>query len=326
MKNDLKTKKMKANTIPIFFAVDDNYVPFLCVALRSLSDNSTSKYDYKIHILIDKLSDESKRSILNFEKENISISFVDVQDKLQKLCARLHMRDYYTKATYYRFFVPEMFPEYDRGLYLDCDIVINCDIAKLYNCFMGQNLIAAVTDEIITDIEVFADYSEKVLGISKNNYFNAGILVMNLKKMRQVGIEKQFVELLKKRTYRVAQDQDYLNVLCRDNIFYLDKKWNKTPMPDSNTSIIPYIVHYKINYKPWRYDNIPYAEHFWKYAEKTEFYGELKQVKQNYTKEEKERDSAQYNGLVALAKEEIANAENETQCLICESPLCMEAI
>ncbi len=304
-------KKAKENTttakttVPIFFAVDDNYVPFLCVALRSLCDNRSSAFEYRIHVLIETLSQASRSSIKEFESENVKISFIDVREKLKALCQRLHIRDYYTKATYYRFFVPDMFPEYDRGLYLDCDIVINCDISRLYNSPIGSNLVGAIPEEVMTDIDIFGRYSETVLGIPRNEYFNAGILVMNLKKMREIEIEKRFSELLNVRVYRVAQDQDYLNVICHGKVFYLNKKWNKTPMPDSSESIIPHIVHYKINFKPWRYDDIPYADHFWKYADKTEFGEMLHKIKENYSDEEKARDTAQYDGLVSLAAEEI---------------------
>lgn len=296
------TKQNK--TIPIFFAVDDNYVPHLCVALRSLIDNCSKKYDYQINILIDSLSDESRHTICEMQTDNIKVAFVSVEEKLREICARLHMRDYYTKATYYRFFIPEIFSQYDKGIYLDCDIVITDDISKLYNCHLGHNLAAAIPDEVITDIEVFAQYSENVLALPRRKYFNAGIMVMNLEEMRKFRIEERFAEILNQRTFSVAQDQDYLNVLCRNRILYLSKSWNKTPMPDSDLSVTPHIVHYKINFKPWRYDNIPYAELFWEYAAKTSFYDYFVDIKNNYSDSEKQRDSLQYDNLIKLATEE----------------------
>jgi len=291
--------------IPIFFAVDDNYAKYLCVALRSLTDNRSDKYDYKIHILIEKLSDHIKDAILEYESDNVKIEFVDVTDKIRTICARLHMRDYYTKATYYRFFVPEMFPQYDKGLYLDCDIAISCDIAKLYRKHIGNNLVVAIPDEIITDINVFGEYSETVLGIPREEYFNAGILVMNLAEMRRINIEERFSELLAQRTFRVAQDQDYLNVLCYGRSVLINKKWNKTPMPYSNPKKTPRIAHYKINYKPWKYDDVIYGNIFWDYAKKTRFYNDLLKEKESYTEAEMQRDSMQYEALVALAVDEV---------------------
>ena len=293
----MKTKEI----IPIFFAVDDNYAKYLCVALRSLVDNRSDKYDYKIHVLIENLSDDIKEAILEFEVENVKIEFVDVTDNLRSICERLHMRDYYTKATYYRFFVPEMFPKYSKGLYLDCDIAITCDIAKLYKKPLGQNLVVAVPDEIMTDIDVFGRYAETVLGVPRNEYFNAGILVMNLSEMRKMNIEKKFAELLSERTFRVAQDQDYLNVICYGRTTLINKIWNKTPMPYSDPTKTPRIAHYKINYKPWKYDGVVYGELFWEYAKRTRFYNELLEAKNSYTEAEKQRDQSQYDSLVELA-------------------------
>ena len=302
--------------VPIFFAVDDNYAKYLCVALQSLVCNSSDKYLYKIHVLIESLSEDIKSSILNFERENVEIEFVDVSEKLRAICQRLHIRDYYTKATYYRFFVPEMFPQYDKGLYLDCDIAITRDVSKLYHKRMGKrDLVVAIPDEIITDIDVFGRYSEIVLEIPRNEYFNAGILVMNLAEMRRINIENRFADLLAKRTFRVAQDQDYLNVLCYGRSVLVSKKWNKTPMPDSDPENTPYIAHYKINYKPWKYDGVVYGDLFWKYAKDTIFYSELLEAKNAYTEAEKQRDQHQYDSLVELAIKEVEEQEKASTLL-----------
>lgn len=305
--------KNNKNIIPIFFAVDDFYTDYLCVTLQSLIENSTKDYEYMVYVLIDELSDINKESIMKMERGNIKIKFTSVTDKLRKICKKLHMRDYYTKATYYRFFIPELFPQYDKGLYLDCDIVMTVDIAELYNTELGDNYIAAIPEEFITDVEVFGIYSEKVLGVPREKYINAGILVMNLAEMRRVQIKEQFAELLGKATYKVAQDQDYLNVICKNKALILDKTWNKTPMPMADRTITPKIAHYKINFKPWKFDNLPYGELFWQYAKNTDCYERLLINKENYSKENKERDKNQYIGLVRLALDEIDEKEREQE-------------
>ena len=291
----------KPNVVPVFFAVDDRYVPFLYVALRSLIDHASDDHHYRIHILIDQLSEENRQSLSTLSRDNVEILFTDVTGKLRAICDRLHIRDYYSKTTYYRFFIPSLFPQYERGVYLDCDIVLNRDVADLYHVPMGTSLVSAIVEEVISDIDVFGKYSEEVLHVSRNAYFNAGILVMNLAEMRRICLEEQFVRLLGRRTYRVAQDQDYLNVLCRDRVTLLSKQWNKTPMPGSDETVEPYIVHYKINFKPWRYDDIPYAEYFWKYAERTPYADFFRNMKDTYSEEEKSRDKEQYDNLEALA-------------------------
>ncbi len=307
----MKNTIQKREIIPIFFAVDDNYVPYLTVAISSLIDNSSERYNYHINVLIERLSPENVSILEAMQTENVKIDFVNVTQKVKAICSRLHLRDYYTKATYYRFFIPDMFPQYAKGVYLDCDIVITRDIANMYNHDIGSCLVGAITDEVITDIDVFARYSEIVLNIPKKQYFNAGILVMNLREMRRIRIEEVFANLLSEREFRVAQDQDYLNVICHGRTRYLDTTWNKTPMPSSDRNKIPNIAHYKINFKPWRYDNVPYGELFWKYAERTPFYNSLLEIKNNYSKAEMERDQAQYDGLVALAAKEVEDELNK---------------
>ncbi len=291
-------------TIPIFFAVDDNYAPYLAVALESLKDNASDKYFYDINVLIEKISDRHRNVIEGMQEENIRITFYDVTEKVHALCERLHLRDYYTRATYYRFFIPDMFPQYDKGLYLDCDIAITRDVAEMYITPLGNKLVGAMSDEVITDIDVFGRYSEVVLGVPRNKYFNAGILVMNLREMRKMRIEEVFASLLSVKTYSVAQDQDYLNVICYGRVKMLDLLWNKTPMPYSDPDKTPYIAHYKINFKPWKYDGVLYGELFWKYAERTPFYAELLAAKNSYADSERKRDEDQYNALKALAHKE----------------------
>ena len=304
-------KKTNQKLIPIFFAVDDNYAPYLAVAIRSLIETSSKNNFYDINILVESISEKHEKNILSMQKENIRISFCNVKEKVISLCSRLHLRDYYTRATYYRFFIPELFPKYNKGLYLDCDIAITRDVADMYNTPLGNNLVGAMNEEVMTDIDVFGKYSEVVLGIDRFKYFNAGILVINLHEMRKMHIEEVFASLLSIRTYSVAQDQDYLNVICQGRVKYLNILWNKTPMPYADPAKTPYIAHYKINFKPWKYDGIVYGELFWHYAKKTPYYAELKAAKECYTDAEKARDHEQYLSLERLAKEETAKEISE---------------
>ena len=64
------------------------------------------------------------------------------------------------------------------------------------------------------------------------------------------------------------------------------------------------LIHYNLAYKPWHFDNVLYKEHFWKYAEKTEFYDRIKEFGKNYTEEDKEKDDASSAKLIELAKKE----------------------
>ena len=86
---------------------------------------------------------------------------------------------------------------------------------------------------------------------------------MNLNKLRKDKIYERFVKMLAIVKFIVAPDQDYLNVICKDKVKYLDKSWNCSPLfIDANSPENPKIVHFKLTAKPWHYSNIKYADFY----------------------------------------------------------------
>lgn len=308
-------KFMKSYTsdkeIPIFFATNDNYAPFLAVALKSMLKHASKDYFYRIYVLTTNLSDDYKSRLKQVLTENSSLEYISLQKELDKFSELFHLRDYYSKETYYRFFIANLFPQYKKVLYLDCDIVVLGDISELYNVNVSNYMLAGVQEEVMDTIEVFGNYVEKTLGIKCKNYINAGILLINTERFRQKHIEQRFVELINKFTFTVTQDQDYLNVLCKDQIKYLNLGWNKTAFfnpkfHDKNLKI----VHYKMNWKPWNYDDVLYGNYFWKYAKQTDFYSQIQQILWNYSDEKKHKDQKAYKNLVKQALNDTNDPNN----------------
>lgn len=272
----------KTTAIPIFFSCDDNYLPFLAVSIRSLIDNASPDYDYRIHILNNGLTAKRVAPILAMQQENVEICLVDVSHALAPIAERLNLRDYYTVSIYFRLFIASMFPQYHKAIYLDADITVNGDISGLYNIPLGQRMLGVISDDIIASHRDFRRYAEEAIGVPYRRYFNSGVLLMNLDQFRIQQIERKFVYLL--QTYHfdtVCPDQDYLNVLCKDKVLYLDKGWNKMSI-DTDYAGRPNLVHYNMFYKPWQYKNIAYGEYFWKYAAKTPFYRELRSMQDSF--------------------------------------------
>ena len=169
---------------------------------------------------------------------------------------------------------------------------------------MGDNLISAVSDGAVQSIDIFKDYVEKVVGVSDYNYyFNAGMIVMNLKELREYKFQEKFLYLLEKIRFEVAQDQDYLNRLCKGRVKLIDSSWNTMPIMGIQDKQ-PKIIHYNLGAKPWYFDDVPYQEYFWNAAEKTEFYNEIRNYKNEYTEEDKQRDDANSAKLIELAQKE----------------------
>lgn len=266
--------------VPVFFAIDEGYSKYLCVCLRSLMDNADTKgYKYDIHILNSGLSEENRKIIsnLNNDKKSFEIYFDDMTEAYEKIQQSLPIRDYYSPITYFRFFIADYFPQYDKAVYIDADTIVLQSIHKLYKIKLLNNYVAASPCRVISQTPLFCEYTKKALGIEPNHYFSAGVMLMNTKLMRAQKIHKEFVELANYYSFRVAQDQDYLNVLCKGRVRYIGPEYNcetfKT-IPCEEKDII--VLHYCLGKKPWNDKNMPLGHYFWDYAIKTPYYTELK--------------------------------------------------
>ena len=301
--------------VNVFFASDERYLPFLAVAIKSLSDNARGEYIYNVNVLSEGFGDEALLPLYPLLRENVRVKIHDVREKIGALRDQLQfrLRDYYSVSIYYRMFIPSMFPELSRAVYLDCDLVLCDDVSKLYFSDIGDNLVGAVTDESVITVPAFCDYVKRHIGVEcEEEYFNSGVLVMNLDLMRREGIENLFVRLLKKYNFdTVAPDQDYLNFLCRGRVRYLECGWNKhaiegRDIPDSRL----HIMHYNMFNKPWKYDGVVNEEKFWATAEWTPFIGEILRIRATYGDEARERDREGARKLLARAEDICKNGES----------------
>ncbi len=296
----------KGKEIPVFFAADDNYCPFLAVALQSLTDHTSEENRYCIRILHTHISQENKEELYQYEKRNVSIIFDNLSCYIEKIEDKLYTRDYYSRTTYFRLFIPALYPQYDKVLYFDSDIVILEDIARLYQMDMGNSLIAAAPDDVIQRNEAFRAYAEKVVGVADyHGYFNAGVLLMNLRELRSFRLEEKFLYSLERIYFPVAQDQDYLNRLCKGRVKMFGRIWNRMPIPDPaiQTEDVK-LIHFNLAFKPWHFDNILYEDFFWRYARRTRYFDNILKIREEYTEAERYRDNQTHEKLIRLAERE----------------------
>ena len=301
--------------IPVFYATDENYLPFLAVSIRSLIDNLSPIAACDVFVLHHGLDAALASRLLDMQTENVRIRLVDVGAKLAPLVKKLNLRDYYTASIYFRLFIPSLFPKYSKAIYIDADTVLNEDISVLYRIPLGDRLVGAVSDDIIASHEDFRRYAEDGLGISHREYFNSGVMLMNLEQFRLERIEERFVYLLNRYQFEtVCPDQDYLNVLCRGRVLYLDKGWNKMSI-DDNYDGVPMLVHYNMFYKPWQYDDICYGEYFWEYARRTDFHEELLRIRAQFGERDRQAQ-ADAHRMLHVNTIRISRADNNFRCVM----------
>ncbi len=302
---------MKKSIIPIFYACDDNFVKYTIVSLKSIIENASKEYQYNVHILNTNVCENMRKKALELANDNFNICFEDVTDYLKSINDKLPIRDYYSKTTYYRLFIGEMFKEYDKAIYIDSDTIVLGDISKFYNHDIGDCYVGACNEQAMVQENVYGTYVETVLGINRNKFFNAGVLLINCHQFRKNSILDEFIALLHEYNFIVTQDEDYLNLICRNHVYWLEQKWNtevfgKINYPDGEIQIL----HYIMVSKPWHFKDCKYQEYFWKYAKMTSVYDEIIQVLENYTDEQRQNDILSCDRLMQMAIDETNREDN----------------
>ena len=281
--------------IPIVLASDENYAPYMATAMQSVMENADKEHKYVFIILYKNLNKETLEKL----KQQIcaypyfSIELVNISKELEKFTLKLANIGSWTIETYFRLIAPWLFKEYDKIIYMDCDIICNSDISCVYNIDIGNNLMAGAQD--IPQISIYSN--PKYKGNFKSsviekmdkpeNYINAGFLVMNAKEFRSKYTLDSLLNLAQNTKYKF-NDQDLLNSIAKDSVFilpqefnFLNTNWDISHAPKKlieeycKARETPKIIHYTTT-KPWKQELNPLFFHlFWKYSTRTPFIDDI---------------------------------------------------
>lgn len=215
---------MRRQEIPVVWGIDKKYVLQAFVVMRSILQHSKERYHFFV-LTSDPIRAEVEEftQILKQEQSGFEVSVKMLDDACFKE-AQIHNR-HLSKAAYFRLLIPDILEEYDRCIYLDCDLIVHGNLKELYDTELGECYLAGVKDcHIIADTP-YEEEHQRMLGLpARDRYINSGVIVMNLKKMRQDELVPQFFEQLKKENR--YEDQDVLNVCCYPWIKILPLKYN----------------------------------------------------------------------------------------------------
>ena len=278
---------------PIVYSTDEKYLPFVSVSIQSIIANNDTNEHFKIFIFYDEISELQQKKVLSMQTPNIEIAFIDVKKHLNFDLNLLKTCFHYTKEMYYRFLIPYLFEEFEKILYVDCDLIFNINPKIYFDINIGKNCLGAINDVGILNTKLKYHEYVKSLGVVPEKYFNSGVLVMNIKELIKIKLYEKFVEKIKEERTYLFPDQDLLNIICKDKICYLDYAYNfqwvvyldKPPIENFSNEMLyqnymasatsPYIVHFAAGKKPWKNPELPMSEYFWKYARLSPYYEEI---------------------------------------------------
>ena len=204
---------------PLVIAFTPNYFVPAATTLKSLLDSSSADDRYEVICLMsEEIPQRQKDKLARLTGERIRFRYINLAGRLQGV----YVDPRYSEAASFRLLLPEILPEYDKVLYIDCDVIIRNNLAALYrDTDLGDNLLAAVYE---APIEHQAE-RWTALGCDPHRYFNSGFLMMNLKQMRVEGTSRKLIDGLKS-DYLEFPDQDVLNQVCQDRVLALKPIYN----------------------------------------------------------------------------------------------------
>ena len=286
--------------LPIVFTCDDAYFKYTNVVITSILLNQNKNCRYEINILSEFISEKNKKiAKRQIEKHsNFSIKFVTLKDIDSN---RFFLNSYMSISTYYRLYIPQLFSHYERILYLDSDVIVDADVSELARLDFEDTLSICCSSPYIKNIvleggnEKFPlSYFTDVLKMPDPlQYFNAGVMLYNLKKMNVMGVSEKLFKALEEINEPLLQDQDILNSVLSNNggVKLISEKYNmirvfkitarrillekfKEVFGISKKNNWFYIYHYVGNIKPWM-DKREDGRLFLKYAKMSPFYKQI---------------------------------------------------
>ncbi len=282
-------------TIPVFYTISDNYTPYAAVSIQSLIDHVDPNKDYTITLLVQNISDMHKKDLEDLSTKNVHVNIFHIDDEM---VAPIHNSEenylraqFFTISIFYRLFIPNLFPQYDKAVYLDADTIICTDIAELYNTEIGDNMFASVPDMSIRFIKPLQVYIKECQGIfPPEKYINNGVILFNMKAFRDKKFVDKFYSLIEKYHFdNIDPDQAYMNEICEDKIYHLPLEWDAMPNEHMDEIKNPKIVHYNLFFKPWHFADVQYGKYFWDVAKKSPYYEELKAQLASFTDEDRKK-------------------------------------
>lgn len=204
---------------PLIIAFTPNYFVPAAVTLRSFLASSSFEGTQKVICLVtEDIPDRQKELLLRISDGRMVFEYLNLAGRLKDV----YIDSRYSEAASFRLLLPDILPEYDKVLYIDCDIIVRKDMPALCEGLeLGSDYLAAVFEAPIEkQAERFA-----ALGCDPMAYFNSGVLVMNLRQMREEKVSEALIEA-SKVDYLEFPDQDVLNQVCLGRVRNLPPVYN----------------------------------------------------------------------------------------------------
>lgn len=275
------------DSICIVFSASESKIKLLSVSVISLMENSNINSRYEIYIINNNVSMINKNKILCMQTKNVFIEFVDINLYIGDL-------DIIDMYDYYMFYIPKIFKNYNKIIYLDLHTIVIDDIGELYEFDFQDKMICACFDipsrkQVAIENDkcgFFTDYLLNTIGMTDPyDYFNTGVLILNIKKLMDFNFESKCLDKLNYMSEVRYMERDILNAVCEGEINYIDLSWNVESsfyLDNKYINLLPSDI-YNIFINAFKHPKIVYYAKndysnvygFWEYARISPFYEDI---------------------------------------------------
>ena len=246
--------------VDIALCGDSRILPGMAVTVRSALENTTSVLN--IHVISAGLLEADKEKLRrSWRHPNCGhVTFAEITKKaVQRFRSTAYLK---SKASYSRYFISELFPDIERCVYLDADLLVFRDLTEAFKMDLGDNVAAAVRDISMRVRSTNFALKRRLgrLGLrDERNYFNAGFMIMELGAWRRERLVDKLVDISVERFDELdSQDQDAFNMVLEGRILLIKEAWN-TSQYEKPKPLAGHIVHLIGPVKPW---HLRYKENF----------------------------------------------------------------
>lgn len=244
IKNEIKYIYHDNKTsVHVAYGIDNNYARCMAASIASFCINNPNR-QFTFHVMADGLSLDTKNKIEQLAKEyEINIYIYEINTSfLLTLPTQIHL----PMATYFRFILPLVLKDIELLYYVDADIICLKNADELFKINLDDNIIGAVSD-----LSWMNRKRNKALNLINHIYFNAGMLIINIKKWNMFNIFEKVIQVLKSEPKKFRYlDQDALNLVLTKHIKYIDFKFNCIDTNNIDKKDI-ILLHFAAHPKPW---------------------------------------------------------------------------
>jgi lipopolysaccharide biosynthesis glycosyltransferase len=278
------------------FCFNNEYTIPAAVAFRSLLENASKDYFYKLHVLHTDITLENREKLQEIEVEfqrHASLEFLHMQNRFEDLWKKTKTKGHYSKEAFYKLIAPSLFPQYEKIIISDVDVVFLGDVSPSYFSFdPAEDIYVAGVGGVGKILHIRDDYKKNFSQEEiRKLVIGAGYMVYNLNKMRKDNLESSFLKCVESNHLRVLQlELDVINLCCYPKIKFLplknlmcnyvydlyntdedfnnDETFSALELKEAMEN--PIQLHYAGYKKPWKEDCTK-AEEWFKYVIKTPF-------------------------------------------------------